>query len=186
MFKEHARCICGRGAMGKKGLCKSCTLIKYQLQLDPAYIMELKAKQEFRCGICKTLPPSSRRLAIDHDHRTGIVRGLLCTKCNIGLGYFETPELLNNAIAYLSQPMRNVKLSLRMVSKKKSDAAAHERALELLNTSYPSLRARARILAFEEGIDEECAMSRLRRIAAKSPVCRVTTSDEGTVTVELP
>lgn len=52
------------------------------------------------CAICHkefTKTPS-----IDHCHSTGKVRGLLCSKCNYGLGHFEDdPKLLHNAIEYL-------------------------------------------------------------------------------------
>jgi len=50
------------------------------------------------CAICTTRPAEH----IDHDHRTGKVRGLLCFGCNGGLGQFrDSPELLRSAIAYL-------------------------------------------------------------------------------------
>src|SRR3990167_601468 len=39
------------------------------------------------CSICKQ--KSSRNLAVDHDHETGNIRGLLCVMCNAGLGMFK-------------------------------------------------------------------------------------------------
>lgn len=58
-------------------------------------------KQGGLCAVCKD-PPSSRRLSIDHDEKTGENRGLLCTRCNVGLGYFrDNIAHLKSAITYL-------------------------------------------------------------------------------------
>jgi hypothetical protein len=60
----------------------------------------LLAKQAGRCAICGTQPV--KRLAVDHEHATGKVRGLLCSTCNSGLGHFkDSVPALENAIAYL-------------------------------------------------------------------------------------
>ena len=42
-----------------------------------------------------------RRFYTVSNHKTGFVRGLLCFKCNLGLGYISTPELLLEAAKYL-------------------------------------------------------------------------------------
>lgn len=69
--------------------------IKYQrkyLGLSPyEYILE---KQKRVCAICKKVCSTGRALAIDHDHKTEKVRGLLCGKCNRGLGLFNDCALL--------------------------------------------------------------------------------------------
>lgn len=60
--------------------------------------------QDGKCKIC-SLPSTAqkRKLAVDHDHKTGKVRGLLCDKCNKGLGQFEdNVARLQTAITYLS------------------------------------------------------------------------------------
>jgi hypothetical protein len=56
-------------------------------------------KQDGACAICKTKHP---RLAVDHCHSTGTVRGLLCTKCNTGIGMFSDKyDLVKAAADYL-------------------------------------------------------------------------------------
>ena len=53
------------------------------------------------CAICHT--KSHKNLYVDHNHKTGKIRGLLCQKCNFGLGQFnDSIILLNNAIKYLN------------------------------------------------------------------------------------
>lgn len=60
--------------------------------------------QNMSCAICLESFSDSinRRLAVDHDHTTGAVRGLLCGNCNNGLGRFkDNVSLLKKAIEYL-------------------------------------------------------------------------------------
>ena len=66
---------------------------------------EMLEAQDSSCAICgRTIAEEGRRLAVDHDHETGEVRGLLCGNCNQGLGRFmHDQELLHSAIAYLEQ-----------------------------------------------------------------------------------
>ena len=57
-------------------------------------------------AICKRAP--QRGLCVDHCHASGKVRGLLCRKCNMGLGlYDENPEFVRAALAYLEQWRRD-------------------------------------------------------------------------------
>lgn len=54
------------------------------------------------CAICRKPCKTGRRLAVDHDHDTGKVRGLLCAGCNIGIGQMnEDPMRLRVAADYL-------------------------------------------------------------------------------------
>ncbi len=63
----------------------------------------LTQKQNGVCVICNQQQIRGKKLDIDHDHKTGRVRGLLCRKCNTALGSFkDSPEVLRSAIAYLS------------------------------------------------------------------------------------
>jgi hypothetical protein len=54
------------------------------------------------CAICGGPPNGRGRYAMDHDHDTGKFRGLLCSRCNAGLGYFlDNVEVLEKALNYL-------------------------------------------------------------------------------------
>jgi hypothetical protein len=74
---------------------------------------EMLEKQYGKCAICGIHQDDlSQALAVDHDHETGQVRGLLCSKCNKGLGLFQEDCLnLEKAVEYLKKSMQ-----LRMVS----------------------------------------------------------------------
>ncbi|MFC7530789.1 endonuclease VII domain-containing protein [Actinoplanes sp. GCM10030250] len=66
--------------------------------IDGAVVAELLAEQGGVCAICGANDPQH----VDHGHRTGWVRGILCFNCNGGLGQFrDDPVLLANAITYL-------------------------------------------------------------------------------------
>ncbi len=67
---------------------------------------KLKLEQLGCCKICNKHESEFKiGLAADHCHKTGTVRGLLCSSCNRALGLFkDSPDLLISAIRYLSQP----------------------------------------------------------------------------------
>jgi hypothetical protein len=64
---------------------------------------ELFDKQKGKCGICgKHQSELKKALYIDHNHITGKVRGLLCSKCNFGIGNLNDDiNMLTQAITYL-------------------------------------------------------------------------------------
>lgn len=60
--------------------------------------------QDGRCFIC-SCKPRSKRLAVDHNHKTKEVRGLLCSRCNKALGVFhDKAEIVERALNYLTNP----------------------------------------------------------------------------------
>lgn len=78
----------------------------YQLQhkygLSLSDFDTLMLNQYGCCKICDKPFEKNKRLTVDHNHQTGKVRGLLCTKCNVGLGHFnDCPILLKKALNYL-------------------------------------------------------------------------------------
>lgn len=71
----------------------------YNLTLEQ--IDELLAKQDYKCILCSRSLKESKR-EIDHDHKTGKVRGILCYRCNTGLGHFnDDPIFLEKVVKYL-------------------------------------------------------------------------------------
>lgn len=60
------------------------------------------ADQHGVCAICKVPHFPERPLVVDHDHDSGVVRGLLCSECNTGIGLLgDNPATLESAITYL-------------------------------------------------------------------------------------
>lgn len=76
--------------------------LKNRFGITPEEYETMLADQGGVCVICGRLP-DKKRLAVDHDHETGEVRGLLCQHCNLCLGYArEDIEVLKNLIVYLN------------------------------------------------------------------------------------
>lgn len=120
------------GNYGLHSHCKSCasSAIKKWNENNPDKIAEYKSKYYYKfrekftlkkygltereytrklieqngvCAICNKQETSQRQLAVDHNHETGEIRGLLCGNCNRGLGHFqENLEILDKAKDYLT------------------------------------------------------------------------------------
>lgn len=62
--------------------------------LTPEQFDTILASQNGVCGICLTDTPEGRGWHVDHCHKTGAIRGILCTKCNTGGGLFNDNKAL--------------------------------------------------------------------------------------------
>lgn len=79
--------------------------LKNNYDIDDIEFHRLHQVQGGRCLICETVP--DERLAVDHDHNTGAVRGLICKSCNYALGQFgDNPTRLRRAVEYLERHLR--------------------------------------------------------------------------------
>jgi len=78
-----------------------------KLGMDESFFYKLYEEQGGKCKICSTPMEKEPKnkvdcACVDHDHKTGKIRGLLCPKCNMAIGLFkDNIELLKIAINYL-------------------------------------------------------------------------------------
>lgn len=78
-------------------------MLQYKFGITVEQYEAMLVQQNGICAICKK-PPSGRfkRLAVDHCHKTGIIRGLLHRSCNRAIGLLlDSSELMDSASAYL-------------------------------------------------------------------------------------
>lgn len=106
--RAYWECRVGRRASrGKRGgSINPVTTRRYHLKkkfgITPAEYDALLASQNGGCAICGQQCPTNRNLAVDHDHETGRIRGLLCNPCNRAVGLLrDDPDLLAKAAQYL-------------------------------------------------------------------------------------
>lgn len=108
---EHARAFKAQTRTASHGRWIQST---YGLTLDE--YQAIYESQGGKCAICRRATGRSKRLSVDHDHRTGEVRGLLCTVCNRDvLGHLrDSIASLLRAVRYLmNPPARRVLTKLR-------------------------------------------------------------------------
>jgi hypothetical protein len=72
--------------------------------ITPEEYDAILAEQDGGCGICGRPPRPGKRLAVDHDHKTGILRGLLCYVCNRRVISARSAEILIRAARYVQDP----------------------------------------------------------------------------------
>lgn len=73
--------------------------LKRNYGITEAEYLKMYAEQR---GLCKICSKKATTLCVDHCHITKKIRGLLCHRCNIGLGnFFDDPTILLNAVQYL-------------------------------------------------------------------------------------
>lgn len=85
---------------------RKSAILKYEFGITIDDYYKLLELQNGGCAICgnQQTRKGVKYLAVDHDHASGTIRGLLCDRCNRGLGFFkDSPELLNRASAYLQR-----------------------------------------------------------------------------------
>ena len=101
-----------RAKSGLSNLCKECQ--KWRMKLCNYGITKQQYDAIFHqqggvCAVCGCTPDSDRcthgHLVVDHCHGTGIVRGLLCSRCNSTIGgSMDNVATLESLIRYIKQP----------------------------------------------------------------------------------
>jgi hypothetical protein len=89
------------------------SLLKNNYNIDINDYNNMLTLQVSGCTICgKSITENGKALAVDHDHETGAVRGLLCNSCNTALGLFnDNPELLRKAADYIEKHKSKLKIA---------------------------------------------------------------------------
>lgn len=109
---------CDSPAVSGQLFCEACATkarnrtrihnLAHAYHISEEDFMELLERQLYRCAICgdefdMDKSANDKGPHVDHDHNSGAIRGILCGKCNTGIGMFnDQPELLAKATAYLT------------------------------------------------------------------------------------
>lgn len=86
-----------------------------EYDITPVEYWRIYDAQGGKCAICQWATGKRKRLAVDHDHSSGLVRGLLCGSCNRELLGRYGQESLERALAYLDDPPAPKTIGRRIV-----------------------------------------------------------------------
>jgi Recombination endonuclease VII len=103
--RECGNCGGDRGDSVHPSYCRPCQwalMLWSSYKITPEQFAAKLAEQQGRCGICRQildvtldgLKGKRRATRVDHCHKTGAFRGILCHRCNLGVGYFGDGDLV--------------------------------------------------------------------------------------------
>ena len=106
--KYRAQKYCGRCLFKQKRIKAEknhARNIARKYGITPRDYQDILDFQGGLCYLCRRATGTTRRLSVDHDHKTGQVRGLLCRPCNNILGHArDDPAFFCRAVEYLMAP----------------------------------------------------------------------------------
>jgi hypothetical protein len=104
---RHAKNLDTQKAWRERSNNRRNAVLKHKYGITIADYERMLEAQGGRCDICRTDDPGQNQESrysfhVDHCHETGVVRGLLCDRCNRGLGFFfDNADRLSAAVLYL-------------------------------------------------------------------------------------
>lgn len=95
-------CINTRSKMKYESKTARKIQLKYKYGIDDLDFLDMLYSQQNLCAICFT--EIDTKAHVDHSHDTGKIRGLLCMRCNVGIGMFQDdPHTLKSAANYVER-----------------------------------------------------------------------------------
>ena len=106
-LKSGAAAACDKTRIGESRTMRETDLHRRYGILENEY-QEILLEQGGSCAVCERRSSGKGRLAVDHNHDQGFIRGLLCTHCNSSLGQFnDSIESIQRAVTYLERSELN-------------------------------------------------------------------------------
>jgi len=119
MIKKCIKCKVGIAQTKKRPYCKPCRNkierdnydpkkdrarhIKYWYGITTEEADRMLIVQNHQCPICGVDLRKEKKINIDHNHKTGKVRAILCTRCNLSIGLLENEKWIIKALKYLKK-----------------------------------------------------------------------------------
>ena len=110
LYQSRCRECCSRISKERRNLGKDIVAhkkwkLKYLYGATYEEYLQLLVKQDYRCAICgNERSKDDTNLCVDHCHKTGKIRGLLCKSCNLGISNLkDSISNLEKAITYLKE-----------------------------------------------------------------------------------
>jgi hypothetical protein len=103
-YTNNRRCVACQSTKNRKRgpELRRADNLKHHYAMTPAIYDAMLKAQGGTCAICDEVCPTGKRLAVDHDHVTDDIRGLLCVNCNTALGKMgDNPTALRYAADYI-------------------------------------------------------------------------------------